>query len=68
MDWRATRGTPIFRASLVQTSGALRPLHSANLRVAYDAATAPSVWVRGLLGVAEIKSSELFSSLFKQLH
>ena len=27
--WRATRGTPIFRASLVQTSAALRPLHSA---------------------------------------
>ena len=27
--WRATRGTPIFRAALVQTSAALRPLHSA---------------------------------------
>ncbi len=27
--WRATRGTPIFRAALVQTSAALRPFHSA---------------------------------------
>jgi len=26
--WRATRGTLIFRAALVQTSAALRPLHS----------------------------------------
>jgi hypothetical protein len=31
--WRATRGTRIFRASLVQTSAALRPLHSADRSV-----------------------------------